>query len=126
YSANEQTNPTTASDDYTVKVTSLGCPSTKSAATTVKVNPIPAAPSISAGSATTFCDGGSVTLTSTPGTGVQWYRGGVAIGGANSSTYIATLAGTYTATVTSSGCTSPASTGIAVTVNATPTTPTIT
>jgi hypothetical protein len=75
YSAN-------ASGDYTVEITDAnGCTAT-SAITTVTVNPNPPTPTISAGSATTFCDGGSVTLTSSSTTGNQWYNNGVPIPGA--------------------------------------------
>lgn len=44
---------------------------------------------------TQFCDGGSTTLTSGFSTGNQWYRNGVSIQGATSSTYPATQSGTY-------------------------------
>ncbi len=63
---------------------------------------------------TTFCAGGSVTLSTPTGSGYAyvWKRNGTTISGATSSTYAATLAGSYTVTVTSSGCTttSPATT----------------
>src|SRR5204862_150882 len=87
--ATDQTYAATTSGDYTVQVTSAeGCVSAMSTATTVTVNAIPAAPTISAATATTFCQGGSVTLSSTSPTGNQWYRDGVAISGANDATYI--------------------------------------
>ena len=42
----------------------------------------PATPTINAGGPTTFCAGGSVTLTSSAGAGNQWYLDGTLIGGA--------------------------------------------
>jgi endo-1,4-beta-D-glucanase Y len=115
----------TASGTYTVDVTSGTCTSTSSG-TTVTVNAVPAVPTISAGGATTFCTGGNLVL-STAATGVtyQWKSGGTNIGGATNSSYTATTAGSYTVTVTSSGCSST-SAATTVTVNAVPTTPTIT
>jgi len=83
-------------------------------------------PVVTAGGTTTFCSGGSVTLTSNVTTGIQWYNNGTAISGATSSTYQATASGSYTATSTAGTCTSPASNAIAVTVTAGPATPSIT
>ena len=74
-----------------------------SAPTTVTVNPTPATPTITPGGPTTFCAGGSVTLTSSSASGNQWYLDGNPIGGATSQTYIATAIGTYTVVVTASG-----------------------
>jgi len=123
-----QTNQTyiaTTSGNYNVVVTAL-CPSAPSASTTVTVNPIPATPTITPGGPTTFCAGGSVTLTSSSASGNQWLLNGNPIGGETNQTYIATLSGSYTVTVTASGCTSPASAATVVTVNPLPATPTIT
>jgi hypothetical protein len=122
--ATSNTYNATASGNYTVVVTSGSCNSA-SAATTVTVNPIPATPTISAGSATTFCAGGSVTLTSSSASGNQWYLNGNPIGGATSNTYNATASGNYTVVVTTSGCNSVASAATTVTVNPIPATPTI-
>ena len=116
----------TASGNYTVIVTSLGCSSASSAPTSVTVNPIPATPTVTPGGPTTFCAGGSVTLTSSSATGNQWYLNGNPIGGATAQTYSATANGNYTVTVTTSGCTSAPSAATAVTVNPIPATPTIT
>lgn len=64
--------------------------------------------SISAGGATTFCAGGSVTLTETPVAGCtyQWYKGVTPIAGATSLTYAATTSGNYKCRVTktATGC----------------------
>src|SRR5205823_13691370 len=89
----------TASGNYTVVVTTNGCSSAASAATTVTVNPIPATPTINAGGPTTFCAGANITLTSSSGTGNQWSLNGSPIGGATNNTYIATASGNYTVIV---------------------------
>jgi hypothetical protein len=116
----------TASGDYTVTVTAGGCPSLPSSATTVTVNPIPSTPTITPGGPTTFCAGGSVTLTSSSSSGNQWYLDGNSIGGATAQQYVASAAGDYTVVVTSSGCSSAPSAATTVTVNQAPATPTIT
>ena len=76
----------------------------------------PSTPTITAGSATSFCPGGSVTLTSSSATGNQWYVGGSLLGGATNPTYTATTGGTYTVIVTANGCASLPSTGTVVKV----------
>ena len=124
--ATNQAYIATASGDYTVTDTSTGCTSVPSTATTVTVNPTPATPTITPGGPTTFCEGGSVTLTSSSASGNQWYLNGNPIGGATNQAYIATASGDYTVTDTASGCTSAHSTATTVTVNPTPATPTIT
>jgi hypothetical protein len=116
----------TASGNYTVTVTTSGCTSAPSAATTVTVNPIPATPTITPGGPTTFCAGGSVTLTSSIASGNQWYLNGNPIGGATGQQYVANASGNYSVDVTASACTSPQSAATTVTVNPIPATPTIT
>jgi hypothetical protein len=108
-----------------VVVTTNGCSSAASAATGVTVNPIPPTPAINAGGPTTFCAGGSVTLTSSSASGNQWYLSGNAINGATGNTYNATASGNYTVVVTANGCSSAASAATAVTVNPSPATPNI-
>jgi hypothetical protein len=86
-------------------------------------------PTITAGGATTFCDGGSVALTAastTTGATYQWLLNGTAITGATSATYTANAAGSYTVVASASGCSSDPSTATTVTVNPAPATPTIT
>src|SRR5205085_7126992 len=124
--ATNNTYVATATGNYTVTVTTSGCTSAASSATAVTVNPIPATPTITPGSSTTFCTGGNVTLTSSSATGNQWLLNGNPIGGATSNTYVASATGNYTVTVTTSGCTSAASAATSVTVNPIPATPTIT
>jgi hypothetical protein len=112
----------TVSGDYTVTATT----SAPSTATTVTVNPLPATPTITPGGPTTFCTGGSVTLTSSSASGNQWYLDGNPIGGATNQQYVATASGNYTTTVTANCCDSAPSTATTVTVNPIPATPTIT
>jgi hypothetical protein len=124
--ATNQTYVATASGNYTVTVTGgNGCTATSSI-TTVTVNPIPATPAITPGGPTTFCAGGSVTLTSSSATGNQWSLDGNPIGGATNQTYSATATGSYTVIVTTSGCVSASSAATSVTVKPVPATPTVT
>ena len=120
--ATNQTYSATASGSYTVKVTDgNGCTSAASAAVVVTVNPLPATPTITPGGPTTFCAGGSVTLSSSAGSGNQWLLNGSPIGGATNTTYVASLAGDYSVRTTNgNGCTSAASAVTTVTVNPNP------
>lgn len=117
--ATNATYSATTSGSYTV-VATVGCASAPSAATVVTVNAIPAAPSITPGGSTTFCEGGSVTLTSSIGAGNQWYRNGLALGGQTGTATIAATSGFYTVTTTANGCPSPQSSYVFVTVNPKP------
>jgi len=81
----------------------------------ITVNAIPSAPSVTPGGPTTFCQGGNVVLTSSAGSGNTWSNNSTA------STLTASTSGTYTVTQTVSGCVSPASNAVVVTVNPNPT-----
>jgi len=119
--ASDQTYPANASGNYTVVVTDgNNCLSAPSAATSVTVNPIPATPTITPGGSATFCEGGSVTLTSSSTSGNQWFLNGNPIGGATNQQYLANAAGDYTVTLTTSGCTSTPSTATTVARNVAP------
>ena len=86
--ATNATYNATTSGPYTVRVSAGSCQAT-SAATVVTANTTPTA-TITAGGATTFCSGGSVSLNANTGTGLtyQWYNNGTAISGAtNASLY---------------------------------------
>ncbi|MBK7384162.1 MAG: hypothetical protein IPI81_12680 [Flavobacteriales bacterium] len=77
---------------------------------------------ITAGGSTTFCNGGSVTLTASSGTGYtyQWRNNGSNIGGATGSGYTSTASGSYSVVVSNGGC-STTSSSTTVTVNTAPT-----
>ncbi len=110
-----------ASGSYTVTATSNGCSST-SMPTVVTVNTIPSTPTITAGGATTFCQGNNVALNVTSPVN------GVTYNWSNSSTGTslnATTAATYSVTASNGGCNSSASNSISVTVNTSPAVPTI-
>lgn len=110
----------------TYTITDPSCSGSSTVTQNITLNiTTPTAPTISAATATTFCLGGSVVLTSSATTGNQWYKDGALITDATSSTYTATVPGTYTVTnsVTNTNtivCTSPASAGVNVVVNALP------
>src|SRR5213078_5083964 len=93
----------TVSGTYTCILNALGCHTLSSNATVVTVNPLPATPTNTPGGPTTFCAGGSVTLTSSSASGNQWFLDGNPIGGATNQTYSATASGNYTVTVTTTG-----------------------
>lgn len=87
---------------------------------------IPAAPTITPSGPTTFCLGGSVTLTSSSGSGNQWYINANPLGGETQPTFVATATGNYTVIASNGQCDSGPSAPVAVTVNAPPPTPTVT
>ncbi len=105
-----------AAGTYNVSLTAtnLGGSNASNQTGYVTVNDSPAAPTINAGGTTTFCQGGSVTLTSSAGSGTTWSNT------ANGSSITVTTSGTYTATQTVASCPSPVSNSISVTVNANP------
>ncbi len=111
----------TSSATITVTVTSAAGCSTTSLPTSVNVFTNPTA-TITASGATTFCQGGSVTLTANAGTGYsyQWSNN------TNNQVMTATTAGSYTVTVTDANGCSVTSAPTVVTVNALPTTAAIT
>jgi len=114
YSGNEALT----SGNYYVSQTINSCESTR-LLVSVTVNPTPAAPSISADEATTFCQGGSVTLTSTGGSSYLWSTG------ATTQSITVSASGNYSVKVSNaSGCYSAFSTATTVTVNALPSAPT--
>ena len=104
-----------SSGTYTVRVTDANSCSNTSSGTVVTVNPLPTA-TITAGGATTFCQGGSVTLTSSAGSSYLWSPGGATI----SAIYVSS-SGTYTVRVTDANSCSNTSSGTVVTVNPLPT-----
>lgn len=111
------------SGSYAVEVYN-SCGTSLSAPVQVNVNALPSA-TITASGATTFCQGGSVTLNVPvlPNRSYQWKKNGVVIPGATSAAYGATSGGTYKAIVTNTntGCSKTTGTGTNVTVNSNPT-----
>lgn len=79
-------------------------------------------------SATTFCNGGSVAIDANTGTGLtyQWLNNGTVIGSQTASSYTATTAGNYKVVVTNSNSCRDTSTAVSVTVNALPSTYSVT
>ena len=119
--ATNATYTASAAGSYTVSVTNAsGCTAVASA-TTITVNALPTA-TITA-PATSFCTGGSVTLSANTGTNLtyQWSNTAGTISGATNATYTATAAGTYTVKVTNANNCSATSAGTTITVNALPT-----
>ncbi|MES2388792.1 MAG: hypothetical protein V4543_12395 [Bacteroidota bacterium] len=110
----------TAPGTYTARDTSGECISPASAATTVTVNAIPNAPTITVTGSPAFCTGGSVTLRSSSATGNLWSNN------ATTQTITVNVAGSYTVSVTANGCTSAASAAVQVTENSRPAQPVIT
>jgi gliding motility-associated-like protein len=104
--------------NYSVTVTATGGCSGVSAVTTVTVNSLPV-PTITAGGPTSFCQGGSVTLSSNFNSGNQWSNN------QNTSSINVTATGSYSLTVTdANGCTGSAG-PTNVTVNPLPAAPVI-
>jgi len=111
----------TSSGSYTASyVNAYGCV-VSSTAVNVVVNNLPTPGITAANSATSFCQGSSLTLAAPAGmTAYQWSLNGTAISGATSASYSATSAGSYTVLATNaSGCSS-LSAAYAVTVDALP------
>lgn len=105
----------TTSGTYSVVVTSENGCSRASGDTVVTVNPRPT-PTISAGGPTTFCTGGSVTLTASAASSYQWLLNGSPIDGATGQTLVASGSGSYSVVATNEfGC---SATSAAVTVTA--------
>jgi hypothetical protein len=115
-SANPTVSPSAATTYTVTETNSNNCSASNSV--TITVNPLSVSVS---GGPTTFCQGGSVTLSATAPSGVsyQWYDSNGAISGATSSTYTATTSDGYYVVVTN-GSASASSTGTLVTVNALP------
>lgn len=89
------------------------CESDTRTAVTLTITTVAQA-SVTAGGATTFCQGGSVLLTANSGSSYSWSTG------ASTQSITVSTTGSYTVTVTTSGCTST-SPPVNVTVNALPT-----
>ena len=108
------TNPYTASTSGDYKVVAengFGCVDT-TAITTILVNPLPNA-TITPSGATTFCSGGSVTLSNSNGTSYQWKKNGIDT--TTGSSLIVTSSGVYRVVVTdANNCIDSSSTTVTV------------
>ncbi|HLG36432.1 MAG TPA: M64 family metallopeptidase, partial [Bacteroidia bacterium] len=113
--ATTQSITVNSSGNYYVTVTdAYGC-SANSSATTVTVNPLPPVPTITSGGATTFCQGNSVTLTSSAASSYYWSNG------ATTQNITVTSSGNYSVTISNAyGCLASSS-ATAITVNPLPT-----
>ena len=125
WSTGEATQTITVSPNstttYSVTVTNgAGCSATDTHEVFVNTAP---APAVTASGPTTFCDGGSVTLSTGAAGTYQWYRNDAPLADANSASLQVTQSGSYKVEVTSGSC-SGVSAPVTVTVN-TPATPTI-
>lgn len=103
------------SGSFSVAVTLNGC-TEYSDTLTDTINPLPN-DSITVGAATTFCQGGNVTLIAQSGNGYayQWQNNGVDINGATSADFVADSTGLFDVVVSALNCSST-STGVDVTV----------
>ncbi|MCW3084928.1 MAG: hypothetical protein JWP12_2294 [Bacteroidetes bacterium] len=112
---------------YSLTITKTGCTSVAGTATVV-VNALPATPTVTTNSP--VCAGSTINLTTTAVTGATYAWTGPstftsAVQNPTRPTSTAAMAGTYSLTVTTNGCTSAAGTATVV-VNAIPATPTVT
>ncbi|MCC6252841.1 MAG: gliding motility-associated C-terminal domain-containing protein [Bacteroidia bacterium] len=106
---------------YTLTVSDGTCTSLPSSAITVTVHNQPAAPLITAGGVLSFCQGGSVTLTSSASGNNVWSNG------ATTNSITVNTSGTYTVYyVDANGCSSAVSSAVTVVVHPLPPAPVIT
>jgi hypothetical protein len=107
----------TATTTYTFTPNSGQC--ANNTTMSVTVSPNPPAPTITTSGSTTYCTGGSVTLTSSSATGNTWSNG------STFQSITVSQSGSYSVTVSNGSCLA-SSTPTVVTVNPVPPTPTIT
>ena len=106
--------------NYSVIVKNANNCTATSAVTTVTVSSIPTTPVITAGGPTTFCEGGSVTLTAPAGFTYLWSNG------ATSQSINVSTSGNYSVTITNANNCSALSAATTVTANPRPAMPIIT
>lgn len=107
--------------NYLVRTRNIyNCLSDPSNTVSIRVNPLPAPPTLTASGSTTFCDGERVTLTASGSLKAFWSVGD------STQSIVATRSNTYTARVRdANGCFSPPSAGLIVDVKPVPTVPTV-
>ncbi|HEV8506330.1 MAG TPA: T9SS type A sorting domain-containing protein [Chitinophagaceae bacterium] len=115
--------PGTSGGNYLIRTTSSDPSIAGDASSSLTINALPSAPTISAGGSGSLCLGGTLLLTSTAANGNHWYKDGMAVGTSNTLTI--TEAGTYNVKVVLNGCESGISNSIIAVVNPIPSTPTI-
>lgn len=103
-SGNNQNYIANSSGSYMAILNALGCHSQASNPIVVTVNPPTPVPTVTANGPTSFCTGGSVTLTSSSATTYQWIKDGNIIAGATSQTYNVTASGDYSVATSQNGC----------------------
>ncbi|MES2587754.1 MAG: M43 family zinc metalloprotease [Bacteroidota bacterium] len=120
WSTGETTQSITVNTTGTYSVTEVAnaCLSLTSNSINVIANSTPSTPTISVSGATTFCEGGSIVLTSSNPSGNLWDAG------ETSQSITVTSGGTYSVSTALNGCLSGSASEI-VTVNPIPATPTI-
>lgn len=118
--ANEAVTSVRNNGEYTARTRDAeGCFSENSNSISVHVNPLPAKPAISAGSPTSFCEGGEVTLRSSYKEGNTWSDN------SKNETLVVRRSGEFKVSVTDSkGCTNT-SNAMIVTVNPLPAAPVV-
>lgn len=97
----------TATTPYFIEATLNGCTTLTRTSVSAVVNPIPALPTITVDNSNIAAP----LLTSSSGSGNQWFRNDVSISGATNNTYTITQEGTYKVQVTLLGCVSAMSAG---------------
>src|SRR5258708_14089464 len=105
--ATSQTYIAGAAGGYSVVVTANGCNSSPSATMTVTISAGPPVPTITPGGPTTFCAGGSVTLSSSSNGDNQWYLNSNPISTPPSQAYVPTAPRNYTAPLPPTAATPP-------------------
>lgn len=111
----------TKSGEFSVRIRNqFGCTSERSDIVTLKANPLPPVPSVSAAGATTFCEGNQVTLNAASPFGVVWSSGQT-----NKAISVSSSGNYGVQARDQNGCLSPFSSIIAVRVNPLPETPPI-
>lgn len=105
----------TTAGTYSVTFTDVSGCSASSTPVVVTVNTNPTAPVVTPNGATSFCDGGSVTLVSSVSTGIEWSTG------ATSNSIVANATDDYFVTVTDGNGCEATSNVVSVTENTLPT-----
>lgn len=109
----------TQSGNYRVRVISGSCTSAFSPATTVTVNTVPSAPTVTPAGPIVLCGGATTNLTSNRASGNIWSTE------ATTQSIVVSSTGTYSVRQVVNGCTSAVSNVVAVTANSIPAAPTI-